>query len=922
MFIIYREREITKIFNDMVESFKPDKRYEVGTLKDFILLVPETVALDYTIDDGRCSVKKFVTNEGVIKIEGGSVTMSSTETTDSRLKFNNSVQITIQEGQYDRFTDIIRQVELNNYRVVVEDLMGNQFVMNVEFPAFVTHSVTFTTMTSPNTFTIGLSTESNFPTLFLESKVSAVTTFNMRLCKYVTGRIVDFRMAQKELVNMIERDGKIQSILSYQEGAFKKIDSITNSFTYTESYDGEKYQQQLQFTIPLTEYKHYWQYNLVQFTDNRYAVLIMTENGTLIGSGFEFGYIPSYVIETSEEVSVQNTIQITLVSVGSKPTADRTIDIDPSTGLPDLDGFIEDDDSIVFSPVPDFQSGENTYVSDICVSDTQSMYILLEETTPSGQGLGRFWCHVDYEQTFRDAGLNIVGTYNTTGVWNGISILHPNSSCANRSGECRFLLVPQKLYVFTPQTPLYTFSVHSDCDWHFENIPDWLDFNVTSGEGGKIVQIVMQLKYQPDELKDELVYAVNEKQSYVFNVRYYQGGTGSGTDCEWLKFEESGMVDARGGVVTLGLNQSKVPPTKKMSSVIIEDKGGLNVEIVGDVIMVYLMPNTLGGTRSFTIKLKYDEDSEPCSVIIMQDGRYYTRVAADGFICEGRNKYQKVAVYWGTSPLNTTNFEGYEKGALIEANSPDCTNYITQWVDTDGYICQGTAKYTVQKLQRSYDNGLTWEDTFETRTNQLVDTNSTDCDGNYDYEWKNIGEYICEGTTSYVQEYEFISYDGGVSWHLTGNTRQGEAIRTEDPRCGGSVSGQYRWVDVEEGYICEGRKKYTVQKEQYSEDGTTWVDTGVTLPGTLIDENSDDCDESKYQYKWEASDFAYICDGYTSYHVEYYLVSYDNGLTWHQTGESRKDGKIMDDDPKCISASEDTKYRWVDDEGYYICEEV
>ena len=916
MFIIYREREITKIFNDMVESFKPDKRYEVGTLKDFILLVPETVALDYTIDDGRCSVKKFVNNEGVIKIEGGSVTMSSTETTDSRLKFNNSVQITIQEGQYDRFTDIIRQVELNKYRVVVEDLMGNQFVMNVEFPAFVTHSVTFTTMTSPNTFTIGLSTESNFPTLFLESKVSAVSTFNMRLCKYVTGRIVDFRMAQKELVNMIERDGKIQSILSYQEGAFKKIDSITNSFTYTESYDGEKYQQQLQFTIPLTEYKHYWQYNLVQFTDNRYAILIMTENGTLIGSGFEFGYIPSYVIETSEEVSVQNTIQITLVSVGSKPTADRTVDIDPSTGLPDLDGFIEDDDTVIYLPVDSFQKGNLFYETDICINQTQSMYVLLEECTVVGGRLGRFWCHVQYEEMFREAGLNIVGTYDTTGVWNGVAILHSNSKCSGDSGYCKFTTTPEKVYLFTPTMREYEAYVYSDCDWHFENIPDWVTFNIESGVGGRMYIVKMTLKERPIELKSDLVNLVNEGRTFIFTLRYYEDGLSDEGNCDWLV--KTNSVNANGGKLIFMLSPT-VDPSKQMSSIVIEDSDGLVTNVENNSLVVTVPPNTGSDKKFYILSLKYSVSTLlPCTFLIEQTGRYYRRVPADGFLCENGDKYQKIAVYYGVeSPDNTPTFSHYETGALIESNSSDCQNFTTRWVEGEGYICEGTAKWSFEKEQISYD-GENWIDTDVTRKKSVIDNDSSDCDGNYDYEWRETDEYICINTTSYVILKEYVSYDGKISWHQTGEMKSGDPIRTDDPRCGGGADGDYRFVDAD-GYICDGTGKYSVQKEQYSSDGgETWVDTGATRKGEFLGDDPVSCD-GNYDYKWEASDFAFLCDGTTSYHVEYYLVSYDDGVSWHQTGESRRDGLIAEVDSRCLSDSS-VQYRWVVDTGKFICE--
>ena len=86
----------------------------------------------------------------------------------------------------------------------------------------------------------------------------------------------------------------------------------------------------------------------------------------------------------------------------------------------------------------------------------------------------------------------------------------------------------------------------------------------------------------------------------------------------------------------------------------------------------------------------------------------------------------------------------YIAGELIERDSPDCNNvewrtvsgYIceenttemTQWVADTGYVCVGFDKYNKEKEQVSYNSGISWADTGNTRAGStLIEANSTDC---------------------------------------------------------------------------------------------------------------------------------------------------------------------------------------------------
>lgn len=899
----------------MVEDFKSPCRYELGSFKPFMFLVPENVAINYTIDDGRCAVHSIAQSDSIIKVLGDNVTLTSEENLEGRFKFHNSVELTIQEGSYDRLTDLFHLLETGNkFRAVVEDMMGNQFILNVEFPAFVTHEATFANTVAPNTLTVRLATDSNWPVLFVQSKITYFTQFNLSLCQYVMGGIREFYLGDRKMVRMIENNGKIVSVLSYGSSNFKRITPLPNTLVYTETFDGQKYTQQIQFSIPLSEYKYYFEYNLIEFPDNRYAMLLVTQNNVLLGAGFELGFIPSYTVTASENVSSLNTVDITMQCIAMRPTADTTL-------TTSLEEFIGDDTRVAYAPVKPFTIGDNQYVGDICINDSQSMYILLELTTTNGAGLSQYAAHVDYAQMFRDAGLDIVTTYSTQGIWNGIPIVHPNPNCAFTSGQCLFRLVPRKKYTLTPINNKASFPVWSECDWTISDIPDWLTVTPMQGPGGSVTQVSIELvtPYPTDPQTSTLMLA-NPMQDYPFTVAYAPGGSGSQSDCDWLQVEETAFT-AAGGTSYFSVSED-MPAGTTLDNLIVVNDGGLDVQVRNGLLLITVPPNLTGGSKYFNVTLRLDQDSQQCTLSIVQDSRYYKRVIAEGYLCDGQYKYQKIAVYWGTEPDNVTNFQGYEKGALLEANSKDCMNFITRWVDGEGFICQGGNKYTYQLQQISYDNGVTWEDTDETRAGDFVGP-SDDCDeSNFQYEWRWDGKsVVCEGTTSYKLEKRFISYDQGTSWHLTGEQRTGETVRTQDPQCGGNAAGKYRWVEGP-GFICDDGNKYKNMEEEYSLDGgLSWTKTGVTRIGDLIQENASECTNSdNWQYDWKISDFAFVCDeDGTSHHLEYYCVSYDGGISWHQTGQQRSDGVWMEHDPRC--SDEGVVYRWVDMIGYYVCED-
>lgn len=77
--------------------------------------------------------------------------------------------------------------------------------------------------------------------------------------------------------------------------------------------------------------------------------------------------------------------------------------------------------------------------------------------------------------------------------------------------------------------------------------------------------------------------------------------------------------------------------------------------------------------------------------------------------------------------------------------------------------------------------------------------------------------------------------NGGATWNEIGNDGVPRGWTIEYDGSG------TRWVDSGTT-VCQGRDKYTVEKEQVTTDGgQTWTDTGETRTGSIIERDSQDC---------------------------------------------------------------------------------
>ena len=143
----------------------------------------------------------------------------------------------------------------------------------------------------------------------------------------------------------------------------------------------------------------------------------------------------------------------------------------------------------------------------------------------------------------------------------------------------------------------------------------------------------------------------------------------------------------------------------------------------------------------------------------------------------------------------------------------------------------------------------------------------------------------------YQRQKEQYSTDGGITWLdvTPPNYRKGNVIEMGSDDCNTvewiEVAGSWfcigtdtvtRWVIATNEYMCSNGNKYQKEKEQISYDnGVTWSDTGNARTGSLIEADSEDCN-----YANQYLTFVALEDGTFSFTKSYIQYSLDGGSTW------------------------------------------
>lgn len=296
----------------------------------------------------------------------------------------------------------------------------------------------------------------------------------------------------------------------------------------------------------------------------------------------------------------------------------------------------------------------------------------------------------------------------------------------------------------------------------------------------------------------------------------------------------------------------------------------------------------------------------------------YRWVASNEPWCEGTDEYKTEKQQQSAdSGKSWTDSGATRKGEFVQSYSFACGFVAERWAEVNpnvDFICENGNKYYLQKKQISHD-GVNWIDSGDTRKGPLIESQSDDC-GYPQYRWVEIPldiDYECVGDSKYYKEKEQVTNDG-IVWQDTGRTRRGRGAEVHSADCGYvPPTTVTRWVVVEGEFVCQGVNKHKKEKEQISNDsGHTWQDTSNTRAGALIESESYSC--GYISYRWVDAPGEYVCQGYDKYQKQNEEMT-TNGQVWTPTGRTRTGALIERNSYDCQYIS----YRWVTVEGEFVC---
>lgn len=911
----------------MVTEFLQERcDYIGGSLKPFIYLLPrKTTRIDYELDNYKCQINNIYAEE-VIKVEGFKASLAVSESVDNRLKFSSVVTVSLRETWGDIWVDLVGELKNLDCYVVVEDLSGTQYIQSPEFTSEFSYTYDFSS--SGNIAQLKYGCDTNMPAIVLNTKITETSTISSTDCGYAQGGEIDLRLSPYQYV-FIDNDqetGRFTTVTATAGEAMHRIQPSKDTFRFTQTFDGNSYKETLTFRIPLQGYKFYFHYNLVEFNENRYAMIFKTPQGNWIGSGFEFGFMPTYTIETSDTVDEMNFIEITLQHAGQNSVfyAETEPEIIDST----TDVFIP-----VTQPIKDPKTGENLQYWH-CLTKTTAVYTLVQMVTESGVPTDRYMCLQGYEQLYRN--FNIIGTYDENMDF-GFELKFGNSDCAIKD-NCKFGKMTKDVYTFHKTGDSFEAYIKNPCPWTMTRIPSWLkayvyegsswvEYQSLSGLGGLTYNV--KFVAQQDATDNRVVdYGLLKSFDNEFIVQFILE-----KKVNWINPLEH-YINAKEQYVSSYIGRDYT------DYVVCEASPELTAE-------------KIRGTSTIKIKVPMNEDEslpkeyyvKVCDTVRNEYG--YIRIYQDHLYVEYRNEAGGTVCIDGTSYKKVRRYIGYDAehidiltnevitGEKILDNDPQCHLEVIDeglydyvYKPSDGTVCDNGNLYSRWRKWETHDAGNSWVATDEYQKGEMIEEGADECSTPQHKYTKYIvdeSKYDCYGTDSYYMECECWSYDE-MTWYKADNQqcRISQTVKTSnDPACaGGGFAPGYieRWNLSTETYCKNGLEYYLERKSTSYDGGVTFIQTNEYRESNRA--TGQDCTQTDTKlYTWIVDDSEYVCDGVNSYFVEryyYYYSSKPNVFILDPSNQTRKSQQMHGMNDEACGYVNRTEYRWKDNGGY-VC---
>ena len=273
-----------------ITTYTPNKcKYRLGNLKKVVYLY-SSASIKIHIDNGEAYASDYNGNAQILS--GNAINYTETTSYNDRFQFAKNVAITC-----DGYVNLS---SLNDkYYVILEDYDGNYWLVNYDFPSHVTY--TYTLIDGENDTEFSFDAMSNFPTLKLNWSPSKSSVCN----QYEISKIKTLKMLEKRYAAI---SPSASTVYGYSNRTYKTVDFNEGSLRLTEEFDGFNVSTTLQFDINMDAYQPSWQYNLLEYQDNKYVAIINGE----VAVGFENGLVPLYNTQGSHEMGSVDKYTITL----------------------------------------------------------------------------------------------------------------------------------------------------------------------------------------------------------------------------------------------------------------------------------------------------------------------------------------------------------------------------------------------------------------------------------------------------------------------------------------------------------------------------------------------------------------------------------------------------------------------------------
>lgn len=856
-------------------------KYKIEKLDKTVYLIDENTAKNIHIDSGAA----YATNiqQSFLELDVYNISFEDTEEIDERYKFTHT--LTFSMNGYANYN-----VFQGRFYVIVKTVDGDFWLVNPFFPCKVTYTYTLDGNGSHTDFT--LATVSNFPALRIIG-MSGSTHYD---CGY------EYSILKNIKINETAYSLKTNNVITYTNDGFKTINYKKNTAVFTEQFDGDNVQHSLSFQIDFDSYKSSWHYNLLEFYENKYALVIQTSDNKFISTGFGFGLNPSFTVAANDEFSNPSNIQIVL---GDKHNDGNLIGYDDEL-------FISKDGSKSWR----YTSRYNGYE---CVSDYSAKYLLQEEVDAFGNPTGYFKVLRGYQSQFPN--LNIVGVFDEI-------VTFFSYEC---SPECEFQSSFPIEFKFE-SIACREYNVICNSNWSIGSSSNYITVSPSSGAANQEYVVRVCNTQQPTSAESRstlTIHSCGGERTIDVVVKNGDGCFPAGSVFD---------ISANGQYVTI--------PTSCNVMNVVDESGIITTKIIqNNSIRVYVPENQSGLQRQISLAVTM-RDLRTIYVVINQNNGY-ERWVAESFGCHNNQKCTIERKYTGTSISDINAWTSQIRYTNCQEDSI-CGGIVTRWIDTSETTCNGGKKYVVQAEQSSTDNGANWTDTGNKRLGGETQDSPAECEGtDVEEKWEvDTNEYFCDNATKYTLERLYVRQYGSSDWVITDITRKGETVLEENSYDCGYFTPTSQWScqkwETAEGYICDSGNKY-VKEQLYVRNcadcnncNEQWLATDIYRRSeTVLEENSYDCGYIKGTSLYNCSEWRilpneYVCEGTTKYTKERLYQSDCQNCgscsSWVATDIYRKGVDVIENNSTVcgyiIGSSEWSCEKWEIDNEYYICEET